>query len=232
MKVLIIGDLHAPFNHVNYLKFCKDLRDQHQPDKVVFIGDVVDQHALARFTPNPEGMSPGDEWVKTVKELKKWYSAFPEAIWIMGNHDRRPFNKAFEAGIPRGMMKPMQEIYRAPKGWELVESINLDEVLYIHGEGVGGLNSALNSCLRYGQSTVFGHMHSIGGVRYHQQPGKQLFSLGVGCGIDDTAYAFAYGKHFPVRSMLGAGIVDDGTYAQFIPMDLGDRRYRRKRRVI
>lgn len=50
--------------------------------------------------------------------------------------------------------------------------------------------------------------------------------MNVGCGLDITAYAMAYAKPFPVRPVLGCGVVLDGSYATFEIMDAGDK-YRR-----
>jgi len=45
--------------------------------------------------------------------------------------------------------------------------------------------------------------------------------MSVGCGIDRRSYAFAYGKDFKKKPILGCGVVmEKGRYAQFIPMQL------------
>lgn len=46
-----------------------------------------------------------------------------------------------------------------------------------------------------------------------------IFGLSTGCGIDEAAYAFAYGGEMRRKPVLGCGvIVDEGKAAYFIPM--------------
>ena len=43
-RVLVIGDLHEPFNLDGYLDFCKHQYAIYNCNKVIFIGDVIDNH--------------------------------------------------------------------------------------------------------------------------------------------------------------------------------------------
>ena len=48
--------------------------------------------------------------------------------------------------------------------------------------------------------------------------------MDVGCGIDERAYAFAYGRHMRQRSMLSAGVVIDGVpYHEIMPCGRGEK---------
>lgn len=227
---MAIGDTHLPFEHKNYLKFCKDVYAKEQPDKVVHMGDYIDHYALSRFTLDPEKQGQKPEWNEAIEHAQKWYNAFPEVSWLLGNHDRRPYRKAKEIGLGDFWLKSMLEIYGAPKGWSIHDSLVIDDVLYFHGEAIGGQTGWQNYSQKISQSTVFGHLHSVGGVRYHQNvQGKQIFSMGVGSGVDDERYAFDYGKNQATKSMLSCGIIEDGVYAKVIPMDLSNRAYRRVR---
>ena len=229
-KVLIIPDTHAPFMHPNFPKFLRNIRDEYKPNKIVHIGDLVDLHSLSNFMKDPDGFSCGEEWSRTLEDLQKLYAAFPTVDWVVGNHDRRPYRKAYDIGMSRKMIKPLSEIYETPPGWNIKSEVIIDDVLYSHGEGAGGLTGWQNFCVKQNLSVVFGHFHAVGGVRYHQNKlGQQLFSMCVGCGVDETAYSMAYGKHMPERPMLGCGVVTDGWKAEFIPMNLKDRGYRRIR---
>jgi hypothetical protein len=69
-------------------------------------------------------------------------------------------------------------------------------------------------------STVQGHWHTDSYVDYFATPRHLLFALQVGCGIDDRAYAFVYGKHFG-KSHINVGVVLDGGRTAIIePMRL------------
>lgn len=229
-KVLVIGDIHLPFSHPNYLKFILRVRDRIKPDKVIQIGDLVDHYALSRFQLDPDVMSQRPEFEMALKEAKKWYKEFPELTWILGNHDERPYRKAVEIGLGTLFLNQMKDVYQCPQNWDIVPLVDWDGVHYRHGVSVGGASGWQNYVLKSGVSTVSGHIHSVGGVRYHQsKDGRQLFILMTGCGVDDEAYAFAYGKESPSASILGCGIVEDGTKATFELMDMSDRYNRRIR---
>jgi hypothetical protein len=104
----------------------------------------------------------------------------------------------------------------------------VDGVLYTHGTGVSGKNAALNLALQRRSSTVIGHVHSFAGVQYHCNSTSRIFGMNAGSGIDIAAYSFNYGQDFPVRPVLGVGIVLNGKEAQFIPMPIGKgEKYRR-----
>jgi len=61
------------------------------------------------------------------------------------------------------------------------------------------------------QSTCSGHLHSQGGYKFHQDiRGRQICSLQVATGVEDDAYAFAYGKRNPKKPQLGCGFRQDG----------------------
>lgn len=220
MKIMIIPDLHIPFMEKNFLKFLADVKKAEKPDMFIQIGDLVDNHALGRWMKDPDGFSSGHEWDVTRKELEEIYQLFPDVVWVKGNHDRRPFNKAFEMGLPEKMVRPLEEIFESPNGWEVVDEVIVNGVLFTHGEGAGGQSGWQNFCKMAGLSTCAGHFHGVGGVRYFTMKNdKVLFSLQVGCGVDRKSYAMAYGKHAKNQPMLGCGIINNGKYAKFIPMD-------------
>ena len=50
-----------------------------------------------------------------------------------------------------------------------------------------------------------------------------IFGMNVGCGIDNSAYSFRYGKQFPKKPTIGCGVILDSRVALFIPMDLGSK---------
>ena len=227
MKILVIGDTHFPFHHKNYIKFLKDVEKVEKPDKIVHIGDLVDNHALSNWPKGPEDMSGTLEWEKTKEALSEIYEAFPEAIWISGNHDNRPYRKAYGVGLPQNMVKTLTELYRSPPGWEVFTELIIDNVLYTHGQSAGGLNGWQNHCVSQQMSVVSGHSHTLSGVSYKQNKlGKQMFSMQTGSGIDEKAMAFTYGKNHKNRPVLSCGIVTNGKYAKVIPMDLTKRQYK------
>lgn len=224
MNTLIVGDLHAPFTRKQYMRFVQDTQKKHKTKRTVFIGDVVDSHALSFHEHNPSGKSAGDEICEARKEVARWHKAFPHASVCVGNHDDRIYRRALSFGIPRQAMKELSHIYDTPT-WKWGLEFEFDGVLYTHGTGMSGVTAHARLASLRRQSAVMGHVHSGAGVAYAACQKDLIFGMNVGCGIDIRAYAFEYGKTMPQRPILGCGVVFDDKNAIFVPMDLTDKRY-------
>lgn len=217
-RVLVIGDIHAPFQHRYYLDFLKETYASWSCDTVVCIGDEVDFHALSKYPQDPNGYGAGDELINAITALRPYYEYFPEVQVVTSNHTARPLKKAFEAGIPTQFLKDYKSFLDAPTGWTWQRSVEIDGVLYHHGEGYSGALGAYKAAMNAMRSTVIGHIHSHGGCTYVQTEFSRIFALNVGCGVDIEAYAFAYGKNCAFKPTLGCGVVLEGKEAYFIPM--------------
>lgn len=216
--VLVIPDLQIPFHHKDSLKFLKTVNKQYLCDDWVCIGDEIDFHAMSDYTPDPDGMSPGDELRKALNDISPFYKAFPNMKVCTSNHTDRPFRKAYKFGIPKDFIRDYHEFLEAPKGWEWRDDWVVDNIRYEHGHGTGGGRSATyNIPLNNAQSTVFGHFHSFAGIQYLANPRELFFGFNVGCLIDRHTYAFNYGKRTKTKPILGCGVVDRGIPI-FIPM--------------
>lgn len=225
MRIGIIGDTHEPFCHPMYLTFCLDTFEMWGCHEVVHIGDVVDAHALSFWEHNPNGHSAESEAELAMQHVGQWHDAFPGIKVCVGNHDERQYRTARKAGIPDRYIKAYADVWQTPT-WDWSFQHPIDDhgvrVLYEHGTGSGGKDAAYNRAVAQRCSLVMGHVHSYAGVKYHSNPFSRIFGLNVGCGIDLKSYAFEYGRAFPVRPMLGCGIVVDGVEGYFIPMPCGD----------
>lgn len=210
-----------PFEHRNYLEFVKGIQRKCKCGTVVHIGDLVDNNSISYHEKDPEGMSPDAEMNETDKHLLVWYKAFPRLYLCRGNHDILVDRKRKTAHLPKRAFKPYRDIWNLPGGWEDGFEFIIDSVLYKHGTGFSGRYAHVTATERSRQSTVIGHTHASGGVEYLASSRDCIFGMQVGCGIDRKAYAFAYGKDFPRKPILGCGVVTDkGAYAQFFPMNI------------
>ena len=203
---------------------------EYKVNKVVFIGDIVDNHAMSYHESDPDGFSAGNEIKESRKRLKRWYKAFPNATVTIGNHDLLPERKLFTLGLPKAILKDYNEIWEVPN-WNFVPEIDIEGVRYIHGIGAAGVSGARNLALKSRQSIVMGHSHSFGGVQYIAGNKDIIFGMNVGCGIDIESYAMAYGKSFPLKPTLGCGVVIDGSRGFFIPMEFPKYSKRKKQDV-
>jgi predicted phosphodiesterase len=217
---LIIGDTHEPFCKEGYLEFCKRVQIEYNCGTVVHIGDLVDNHAVSYHDHDPDGRSPGDEFKLALDNCDKWYKAFPEVFICIGNHDRLPFRKAFTAGLPKNWLKSYQEMFNSPKGWKWDFVHKLNGVIFQHGTGLSGEMAAINAARENRQSTVIGHLHTVCNTRFLASHKDLIFGMSVGCGIDHSKYAFAYGKENTRKPVLSCGVVINGKMPINIPMFL------------
>lgn len=212
--VLIIGDLHEPFCLDGYLEHCVKTYKKYNCNEVVFIGDIIDNHASSYHETDPDGLNAGDELKRAISNIKKWYSAFPKAYVVIGNHDRIIMRKAYSSGLSKMWIKDYAEVLGTPN-WKFVESVEIDDVLYIHGEG-GTARTRVKSDL---QSIVQGHLHSQCYVEWIVGNRFRVFGMQVGCGIDHESYAMAYAKASK-KPVIACGVVLNGETAINAMMNL------------
>ena len=226
-RVLVIGDIHEPVARPGYLEFCKDLYKKWDCDTVVFIGDIVDWHGISFHAKHPDAPGATDEYTLALDKVQRWYKAFPKAYVCIGNHDERVVRLASSVGIPSKMLRDYSDVWNTP-GWTWGTEFTIDDVYYFHGTGNGGMYPAANVVKKVLMSVVIGHNHTAAGVKWFANPTRRIFGLDTGCGIDDKAYAFAYGKHMKQRSVLGAGIVLNGKqpYHEIMPIGPGEAYHR------
>jgi hypothetical protein len=224
MRVLAVGDLHLPFIHKDALAFLEAVRDEYSPDHVVQMGDFMDSHAISYHETDPDGMSAGQELEMMKVFARRFFELFPDGDMIEGNHTRLPFRKALSSGLPRGMIRSLEEIMGLPESsWTLHDRLTLDGVIYEHGESLSGLYAHVAHAKNNMRSTVIGHLHSLFGVQYAANDDMLIFGVAAGCLIDHKSYAMAYGKRFARKPILGVTIIDDGLQVISIPMQLSQK---------
>ena len=212
-RILVIGDIHAPFSLEGYLDFCKDVYAKHNLNQVIFIGDILDNHYSSYHETDPNGMSGGTELEYAISEVAKWAEAFPIADVIIGNHDRIIMRKAFSSSVPVEWIRSYNEVLGT--NWDWSERIVYDNVQYVHGEGGTARTKAKNDMM----STVSGHIHTQAYCEWMVGRNFRVFGMQVGCGIDSETYAAAYARNFK-RQAIGCGVVLGGHTAFNCLMDI------------
>lgn len=213
-RVLIIGDLHEPFCLDGYLEFCIDTYNKYQCNKVVFIGDVIDNHYSSYHETDADGMGGGQELELAISKLAEWYKAFPNAHVTIGNHDRLIMRKAQTSAVPKKWIKDYKEVLEVPN-WEFVNRVVIDNVQYIHGEA----GTAKVKCKADMMSTVQGHLHTQAYTEWFVGANFKVFGMQVGCGIDHESYAMAYARQGK-KPVIGCGVIIDGKQAINVLMEL------------
>lgn len=216
--IMVIGDTHIPFEHPNYLQFCKDVKEKYGCKTVVHVGDLADNHYPSRHNTEVDAYGGEDEYNKTYNGIQKWIEAFPEVYYCIGNHDKIPERQAAVLGLGKGFIKSFREQWDIPHGWKCGTEHIIGNVLFTHGINCLGKNGSLNLAIQERMSSVIGHAHSVFGVSYNANPRDIIFGLSVGCGIDVKSYAMRYGKHYKLKPILGCGVVLSPTEAYSVPM--------------
>lgn len=217
-NVLVIGDPHEPFCKEGYLEFCRQMQEEFDCGTVIHIGDAVDNHAISYHEKDVTGMSAGQEFNLAKFKMKRWYHTFPNVRVCIGNHDALPFRKIFTAGLPKEWLKSYEELLEAPKTWKWDFVHQHNGVIYQHGTGLSGEMASINAARENRQSTVIGHLHTVCNTRYLASYKDIIFGASVGCGIDHTAYAFAYGRENTRKPVLACCVVLDGKVPINLPM--------------
>jgi len=217
---LIIGDYHAPFEHLDALEFLRAVNNYLRPGRIICVGDEADVHSISEHPVDPDGYSPGHELEAAIESLRKLAEIFPVMEIAHSNHTARPFKRAFKSGLPSRFLRSYRELLDAPEGWTWHQQIDAGDFLVEHGESYGGAMGALNTAKANMKSTAIGHSHSHAGVLYF----NTIWGMNVGCLVDDKQYAFAYGKNFKQKPHIGVGYVERGV-PHYLPMPM-DRHYR------
>ena len=162
----------------------------------------------------PTSPSMFEELALTKKRLKRYYDVFDDVDVIIGNHSRLIMRKAQTGGVPREWIREYNDVLGVPN-WRFHTELEIDGVLYAHGEG----GTARGKCKNDLQSVVQGHLHTQLYVDYIVGRKNRVFGMQVGCGIDHEQYAFGYAKAGK-KPAIGCGVVIGGKEAIAVPMIL------------
>lgn len=219
--ILVISDLHAPYQHKDTMDFLAEIYLEYQPTRVIGIGDELDYHAMSFHTSDPNLDSAGTELCKARKFIKELHSLFPKMDLVHSNHGSMVYRRGKEHGIPKHILRSYNEVLGVPtEDWKWHEDLTLklpngQYVNFHHGRS----NDTLKISQSLGMSYVQGHYHGQFSIQYWSSPVALNWAMNVGCLIDDSSLAFAYNKVSAKRPIIGVGMIAD-SIPQLIPMIL------------
>lgn len=219
-RVMVIPDLHAPYQHRDSLAFLEAVRDHYQPDLVVNLGDEQDKHAMSFHDSDPNLDSAGTELEQAKVFLNKLHTEFPDMLLCHSNHGSLLYRKAKAHGIPVQMLKRYRDILFPEHGapgwsWAFAWRINTPSgVVHFKHQASGDplQDAAHNSC-----NLITGHEHGNFDIRYAASSARLYWACRSGCLIDKDSLAFAYGKHTRYKPILGCTMIIEGQ-PRLIPM--------------
>lgn len=205
--ILIIGDSHIPYEHPDYLDFLIAVKRKYLCSRFVHVGDEVDYHAMSFHDSDPDLLSPGKELELALERLERWNNVFPSLVLLESNHGSLVFRRQKAHGLPVRVIKPLQEIYNAPKwSWyhDVLIETNYGKIYGCHGKAASyGAMAKEQGC-----SAFQGHYHGKFEITWHNRVEHRRFNMFVGCGIDWQSMAFAYGRNNLPKPILGCAVID------------------------
>lgn len=217
--ILVISDLHVPFDHPDAVQFLRALKKKYKPTDVISIGDEVDYHALSFHDSDPDLHSAGDELKMARKRLKEYAKLFPKMTIIESNHGSMVMRKALANGLPKDMIKSYQDILQVPKTWkwvfDTVIQTPMGPVYFCHGKAVTSGRMAS----QFGMSVIQGHFHSKAQITYISTPERLMFDAHTGCLADDKSLALGYNKIDSKRPVVSLILIENGV-PRILPMIL------------
>ena len=177
-SVLVISDLHCPWEHPDAFEFLKALKKKIKPEFILNLGDEADAHALSFHDTDSDLMSAGDGLIATKEKLQELEKIFPEMTLLHSNHSSLIYRRALKHGMPRAYLKHYNEFLEIGPGWQWVDDINFkvsdgSEVFATHGISADGLKLAM----QYGKNVIKGHFHSKFNIQYFSNPDNLIWSM-------------------------------------------------------
>lgn len=223
-RILVVGDLHAPYTHPDAIDFLRHVRDSYAPDMVIQVGDETDGHAISFHDSDVNLDSAGVELEKAKVVLEKLHDLFPNLLVCDSNHGSLVYRRAKAHGLPVQFIKKYRDILfpeHGAKKWSWADAwvLNtpLGPVRFQHQ--VSG--DLLLNASHERTSLVIGHHHGKYDITYAASSTALYFGAHAGCLIDRKSLAFAYGKLSKCKPILGVMVITDGCPA-LIPMLLDE----------
>lgn len=199
-KVVIIPDVHAPYEDYRALhgvyKFIKD----YKPDRVVQLGDLVDFYALSKFDKDPSRVLGLQQEIDVARyhleQLRKVHKG--SITMLEGNHEMR-LMKYLRANPE---VASLESINNVPAllglkdfNVDYKQNMEINGVLFKHGHVVRKHSSysAKGEIENEGTSGVSGHTHRLG-VHYHTDRSGQHAWFEMGHLAEEKAAEYMEGK--------------------------------------
>lgn len=212
-RILIIPDMHSPYHHKDTLRFLSDLKERVNPTRVICLGDETDGHGLSFHDSDPNLDSSGPELTKAKRFLRKLAAIFPIMDVCHSNHGSLIYRRSYKFGIPVQYIKSYRNILfdgLEGDGWEWKDKIfaklpNGDTVLFQHQSSGDILANAAHERA----NIVQGHEHGKFEIQHRASSSSLYWSMVSGCLVNNNSLAFAYGKLFPKKPIIGAALIID-----------------------
>ena len=209
-RVLLISDLHIPYQHKDALEFLQYLKTKYDPTRVICLGDECDKHSLSFHLSNPDLPSAGDELKKALPIIAELYKLFPVMDILASNHGSMIYRKAEANGLPKAYIKSYNEVLGVDENWKWHNDLT---ITLPNGQSCYGHHGKASDVLKLsqimGMSCYQGHYHESYGVKYWANPNGLYFALQTGCLVDNHSLAFNYNNVNLKKPIIGTALIID-----------------------
>jgi len=209
-RILLVSDMHLPYEHQDTLPFLAYLKAKYKPTRVICLGDELDKHSLSFHSHDPDLASPSDELARALPMIKQLKKMFTKMDILESNHGSLAYRRAKANGIPRGYLKSYNDVLGVDSDWvwhyEMTITLPNGNKVYLHhgkAADIKKLSTSLGMC------AVSGHYHQTFKVDYWANSLGLYWGMNVGCLIDDKSLAFAYNNCNLHRPLIGTGLIID-----------------------
>lgn len=223
-KILVIGDVHAPWVSKPCLEFIFKMVKSFQPKYIVQVGDAVDFYSASRF-PRSHFITPAEEYIEARKTLEdifhylKRIAPKSEIHLLKGNHCDRVIKRTKEVSPEQEhfVLKGLKEFFTFTDvitHHDSREEFVIDDILFTHGflSGLG------KHAQYYQRKVVCGHTHKGGTFFEQTYDGRTIWELNAGYCADPISKVMSYMPTKYSRSTLGFGMITNG-FPQFVPFN-------------
>lgn len=220
-RVLVIPDLHIPFEHPDALKFLTAVKQKYlQEDSVIInLGDEIDGHTISFHDTDPDiPFSPSSELETAIHRLQAYYELFPKTYVCESNHGSLVYRRQKAAGLPRHVIKSYQDILDTPQ-WEWHEDYILQtkmgDIYLCHGKtsANGKLVKEMGT-----HGAIQGHFHGKFQILWQATATGVRFDAYSGCLVNRDSLAFSYGRNHIPKPILGCLLISKMGYPRLIQM--------------
>ena len=223
VKTLVVPDVHVPFHSHKSERLLHRLIKNEKPDKIIFLGDVCDVHAL---TTHPKIVHWRDNLEDELEQTNKYLAKIrrtagdkTKIIYIKGNHEFR-WQRMVDKCVPymsvtRNMLPHFLGLKELNIKWvedagktPVRTTTGQGKVRFLHGHEVKGSSAfparhALKIGQLLGESIHIGHTHKFGIMFFTSPQQGELFCVEGGYVAQRESEGMSYA--FP-HNMWTAGV--------------------------
>lgn len=203
-KVMIVGDIHAPYHDQAAINIVKIKQKEYKPDVFVINGDLCDMYSISVFSKSPARKKNFADEIKecnqVLDDLLKNVPKGAEKVFLEGNHEHRlqrfvwenpAFYKldAMDVYNLLNLKERGVKIIRADGDyWKGTDNYKIADSIILHGDNrldgasysrYGGY-SAKNTLFSLSESVFMNHTHRLAEM-FHKTPSKTIRGVECGC---------------------------------------------------